>query len=71
MFPDPVAFYDVLHLNDEGAETLSNLFAELELRTAAGEDVSGLFYSSYLEMESAPGFLEPWPEDLAEDSTGT
>lgn len=37
-------FYDLHHMNAEGADSFSLAFAELFNRYSAGEDVSGLFY---------------------------
>ena len=53
LFPDESMYYDALHFNDEGATRFSGLFAELMLRADAGEDISGLFYRSYQEMEQS------------------
>lgn len=53
LFPDETMFYDVLHLNDEGAALFSQVFADLLVRADRGEDISDLFYHSYGEMERA------------------
>ena len=55
LLPDLTMYYDELHLNDEGADVFSRLFAELELRRAAGEDLSPLFYDSYAALSAAWG----------------
>lgn len=47
LFPDDEMFFDTLHLNTEGAERFSQLFAELEQRMRSGEDISDQFYDSY------------------------
>ena len=42
-------FSDMHHLNGQGAETFSKAFATVAARSAAGEDVSGLFYDTVAE----------------------
>ncbi len=54
LFPDSEMFFDTLHLNTEGAERFSRLFAELEQRMRSGEDLSDQFYDSYA------GLAETW-----------
>lgn len=56
LLPDKAAFFDELHLNDEGAASFSRLFAELELRAQAGEDLSGLFYEDYEALNQTWGY---------------
>ena len=40
---------DMHHLNGQGAETFSKAFATVAARSAAGEDVSSLFYDTVAE----------------------
>lgn len=42
-------FSDMHHLNGQGAETFSKAFATVAARSAAGEDVSSLFYDTVAE----------------------
>ena len=53
LFPDDTAFYDLYHLSEQGAETFTRELAELCEKTHAGEDVSGLFYENYHDLDDA------------------
>lgn len=56
LLPDRGCFYDLYHLNNEGAERFSALYAEILSRANAGEDVGALFYDSYAAWEQDAGF---------------
>ena len=42
LFPDDMAFYDLYHLSEQGAETFTRELAKLYEKRRAGEDVSGV-----------------------------
>ena len=58
LFPDLTAFYDNLHLNPEGADRFSELFANVLAAAGRGEDVSARFYASYYEMQNTWGLTK-------------
>lgn len=53
LLSDEASFSDESHLSKEGAEVFSGVMADVLQRYLGGEDVSALFYSSYLEAISA------------------
>ena len=54
------------HLSEDGAWAFSELFADTMLRVNSGEDVSGLFYSSYEEMLEDSPYMEYYLEHVDE-----
>ncbi len=54
---DDNSFYDMHHLNNDGAIAFSELYAEVMRRAQAGEDLQNEFYSSYAEMLADPAYL--------------
>lgn len=56
LFPDKTMFYDITHLNPDGADRFSELYAEILQAKDRGEDVSDRFYESYAEMQAAWGY---------------
>ncbi len=52
MFSDEDDFNDELHLNSQGSEKFSELFVQVYNMIRDGEDVSGLFYDSYEELDA-------------------
>ncbi|MGI6013835.1 MAG: hypothetical protein ACOX7K_06075 [Oscillospiraceae bacterium] len=52
LFPSATAFFDPLHLSESGAETFSTTFTDIIQRAEAGEDISNLFYNSYVEADA-------------------
>lgn len=52
MLPDAVAYYDASHLNDSGAEIFGKEFCRIMQMVDDGEDISGLFYGSYEELDA-------------------
>ena len=49
LFSDETSFSDENHLSEEGAQVFSSVMADVLARYRAGEDVSPLFYDSYLD----------------------
>ena len=58
LFSDSASFYDAAHLSNYGAESFTYSFTEVVNRFRSGEDVSGLFYSSYAEMKTDSPYME-------------
>ncbi len=50
-FNDTNSFSDGYHLSKEGATAFSPVFSDTISKFQTGEDISGLFYSNYAEME--------------------
>ena len=71
ILPDE-AMYDYNHVNAKGAEVVSELLAEIILKTDAGEDVSGYFYQDLEEMKAdvhripAVGCSKIWSDETEE-----
>ncbi len=56
LFPSDTAFYDPLHLSESGSQTFTTTFSDILKRADAGEDVSSLFYLSYIEADAHCAF---------------
>lgn len=56
LLPDDSAFADKFHLSNTGAQTFSETFTEIIKKVDSGEDVSDLFYNSYVEYDQDQGY---------------
>ena len=55
LFNDSESFYDRAHLSKDAAEAFSTEFAKVLKRVRSGDDVSDLFYDTYVQMiEDSP-----------------
>ena len=52
LLPDRIAFTDQFHLSNAGADTFTRKFCECMKAADAGEDLSGLFFEDYIEMDA-------------------
>lgn len=56
LLPDDTAFSDRYHLGNDGAQTFSEVFADILQKKDNGEDVESLFYKNYQEVDEHMGF---------------
>ena len=57
LLPDDGCFYDMHHVNNDGAAAFSALYAEFMRRAEAGENLENAFYASYADMLADPAYL--------------
>lgn len=58
MFYDEESFFDYLHLSGQGADNFTAAFAAIVKKRGSGEDVTNLFYSSYVEMKNHSPYMQ-------------
>ena len=66
LFSDSVSFYDKTHLNEQGAEKFSALFADVITLNDEGTDVSSLFFDNYSQMIESLPYMKQYAANTAE-----